>query len=253
MTDLPTDLSADELALADLDHDRVVARGRRLHRRRLLLAGGLPAGFVVAAIVIALAVVVPSQRSQTVVTGPPSGSSGVHSVFLRPVYCELPAASSDARPVAVSEATCATSDGARLADTPSAADTASSVVLLPSTYVSFRCVLGPADLSPSDIKGASVVPDPAGGFAVLLELTGAGTQKFELVAAQRYASYVEDPTDPPFASLEALEVDGTVAAGSAISSPNETAVFSLSGLDGRQLTDQQAHRIAAEIDQDLAG
>ena len=82
-------------------------------------------------------------------------------------------------------------------------------VILPYIQGGIRYVLGPADLTTSDIAGAKVVSTNS-GYEVELTLTAAGGSRFNTIAAQRYPYYQENPTNPPPQSREAVEQGETV-------------------------------------------
>jgi hypothetical protein len=148
---------------------------------------------------------------------------------------------------------CASTSAAQLADTPPSQDVASTAVLLPSIDSATRYVLGPADLGIGALKSASIITVPdSGGFWVRLQFTGRGAEQFRLIAAKRQANYIAGTSSPTVASLEAVEVDGAVAAAPAISSTRDTGGLTLTGPSGQPFTKDQATVLTRQINQDLS-
>ncbi|HEX6394405.1 MAG TPA: hypothetical protein VFZ97_13280 [Acidimicrobiales bacterium] len=109
-----------------------------------------------------------------------------------------------------------------------------------------RYVLGPADMTGSAIATAEAI-STIGQYQIQLTFTAAGSGDFNAVAAQRYSYYRQNPSNPPYQSLEAIEVDGKVVSAPEIqvASFNGTAV--ISGSTTAPFSKEQASTIAQEI------
>jgi preprotein translocase subunit SecD len=105
-------------------------------------------------------------------------------------------------------------------------------------------VLGAADMSGNGIKSAAVIIDQAGQYQVQLNFTGKGSTEFDKIASQRYPYYQQNQSNPPYQSLEAFELDGTVYSAPTIqaSSFNGTAV--ISGSTAAPFTYNQANALS---------
>ncbi len=131
---------------------------------------------------------------------------------------------------AEAESACSSSNAAS-ADRPRGIqnDTADSYVILPYYDNSVRYVLGPADMKGDVVSNTSVIaPTAGGGYEVQVTFTGKGATEFDNIAAQRYPYYQQDPSNPPYSSMEAIELDGVVQSAPTIqaSSFHGTAVIS---------------------------
>ena len=71
-------------------------------------------------------------------------------------------------------------------------------------------------MSGSVIAGATAeFASPTGQWAVDITFTKAGSAQFNAFAAKHYRCYAQDPTNPPFCALQAVELGGTVLAAPA--------------------------------------
>jgi preprotein translocase subunit SecD len=106
-------------------------------------------------------------------------------------------------------------------------------------------VLGPADMKGDLVANASQQLDPTTGqYSVLLTFTGAGSTRFDQVAAPRYACYKQSPSNPPFCSLEAIELDGVVESAPTIQSNTFNGQATISGSTASPFTSSQASHLA---------
>ena len=116
-----------------------------------------------------------------------------------------------------------------------------------------RYVLGPADLTGGAVKSAKVIQAENLSYEVEVTLTPSGTQEFNRIAAQRYPYYLENTSNPPFQSREAIEAGDTVFAafpiearsygGMIIIDPSGTSLDDaqyIAGAINQTLKDQQA-------------
>ena len=147
-------------------------------------------------------------------------------MFFRPVICTLPPQSSTYTLEVPASAACQSRNPDQIASTEFSSispETAGMTVILPYIQGGVRYVLGPADLTTSDIAGAKVVPTN-GGYEVELTLRATGRSRFNTIAAQRYPYYQQDPTNPPPQSREAIEQGETVFVAAPIEADNYTGV-----------------------------
>lgn len=126
---------------------------------------------------------------------------------------------------------CSATNSSQFPTTPVANDTKDATVILPyyqKPSSSTRYVLGPADMTGSEVKNAIVIVSQAGQYQVQLSFTGKGSTDFDKIAAVRYKFYQQNPNNPPYQSLEAFELDGTVYSAPTIQAQsfNGTAVIS---------------------------
>lgn len=251
----------EELGDAADDRPRVILRGGQLRRRRLALrAGGLAAAGV-AATVISLTVFGHGSRPVQVVTSPPASTvlnNGGHWVFFRPVTCLIPAAaqgSGEGPPpssVAAADADCSKPDASSVPDTSIATETASQPVVLPTVSGSVRYVLGPADLDTRAIAGAWAVPYDSGqAWSVEVSFTASGARTFDLIASQRHADYERNTANPPYASLEAFEVNGVVISAPSIQASQYNGIATFYGPASSPYSKLHADQIVQAIRNDL--
>lgn len=222
----------------------------------------------------------------TVASVPPV--SGHHTLYFRPVLCELPSStsatsvapttyprvpptsvpsrpassvpptsgpagsyppvpSSATSPLAADPGACA-ENLSSLPDSASGSETAGEKVIAASYEGtgSLRYVLGPADMTGSAIATAQAI-STVGQYEVQLTFTAVGAAAFDSIAAQRYPYYRQNPSNPPYQSLEAIELDGKVMSAPTIqaASYNGTAVISSSS--SSPFSEEQASIIAQEI------
>ncbi len=135
----------------------------------------------------------------------------------------------------------------RLPTTTPDQDTVANSVILPVDPKAFpstptiRYVLGPADMTGRSVSNATAQIDPTTGqYSVNLTLTSAGAAKFDQIAAQRYACYKTNPSNPPYCSLEAFELDGTVESAPTFQAASFNGSVSITG----SFTSSQASALA---------
>jgi hypothetical protein len=188
------------------------------------------AAAAVAAAVISLNVTSDGSRPLEVVTGPPSSS------FLR-----------------AAAAACADADAASMPDTAPGSETASQPVISQALSGSFRYVLGPADLDTRAISAARAVPHYSGqSWSVEVTFTATGTSEFNLIASKRYPYYDQNPADPPYASLEALEVNSVVISAPTIAADRFNGTATFSAIGAAPFSKQQADQMVRAIQYDIA-
>jgi preprotein translocase subunit SecD len=186
----------------------------------------------------------PSEPSQA--TTPPTTST--------PATTIVPSQSSGGSPVPVNSppslATCSASNSAQIPSTPVANDTSTSPVILPfylSPSQSPRYVLGPADMSGSGVSTANVIVDQAGQYQVQLQFTGRGSTEFDKIASQRYPFYAQNKSNPPYQSLEAFELDGTVYSAPTIQAQSFNGTAVISGSTSAPFSYKQANDLSVAM------
>ncbi|MHB1533802.1 MAG: protein translocase subunit SecD [Acidimicrobiales bacterium] len=180
----------------------------------------------------------PSATSPTTVAPAPTPTTS-------PVPLTTPAPLSANAPL--SQATCASS-AANIPSTSPNADNSKATVLLPYYDNSVRYVLGPADLQGNVVANTSVIaPTTGGGYQVQVTFTGPGGNEFDRIAAQRYAVYKQDPSNPGFGALEAIELDGVVESAPAIEAATFNGTAVISGNTAAPFTSAQANNLALEL------
>ncbi|MDA8367408.1 MAG: protein translocase subunit SecD [Actinomycetota bacterium] len=93
---------------------------------------------------------------------------------------------------------------AQYASTPSGADQKSATVLLPGSSgsgLTGRVLLGPAQLSGTDVHSASAQVDTLGNWGVQLNLTSAGATKWDTLATQQFHAYIAFDLDAQIISM----------------------------------------------------
>ena len=180
------------------------------------------------------------------VTTPPTTST--------PATTIVPSQSSGGSPVPVnsppSQATCSASNSAQIPSTPVENDTSTSAVILPfylSPSQSPRYVLGPADMSGSGVSTANVIVDQTGQYQVQLQFTGKGSSEFDKIASQRYPFYAQNKSNPPYQSLEAFELDGTVYSAPTIQAQSFNGTAVISGSTSAPFSYKQANDLAVAM------
>jgi preprotein translocase subunit SecD len=146
--------------------------------------------------------------------------------------------------LAEAQADCAASNAAQLPTTPVGQDTSGAYAILPYYDHTIRYLLGPADMSGSGVANASVQLSQAGEYSVVLNFTNKGGQEFDKIAAQRYPCYQQDPTNPPYCSLEAFELDGVVESAPTIQAPTFNGTAVISGSTAVPFSSSQASNLA---------
>ncbi|MGH9114712.1 MAG: protein translocase subunit SecD [Acidimicrobiales bacterium] len=146
---------------------------------------------------------------------------------------------------APSQADCSASNAAQIPSTPVGRDVANSTVILPYYDQSVRYVLGPADLKGDVVADTHVVaPTSGGGYQVQVNFTSSGGAKFDQIAGVRYQYYKQNPSNPPFQSLEAIELDGVVQSAPTIQAPSFNGTAVISGSSAAPFTLKQAQNLA---------
>ena len=143
---------------------------------------------------------------------------------------------------------CTAADSRDIPDTPRSGDVASASVIDPNYTGSLRYVLGPADLTAGAIASDAQLRDPAtGDYELELVFTGPGSAAFDRVARLRYPYYQQDPSNPPFTSLEAIEVDGVVVSAPTIQASSFSGTAIIAGSSEKPYTLERIQRLAAAI------
>jgi preprotein translocase subunit SecD len=135
--------------------------------------------------------------------------------------------------------------------TPAQYDNANGTVVLPlyAGFVYGRYVLGPADVSGAVIKTATAFRDPQlHNWGVNLRFTTKGATEFNKAAALHYKCYMSDVANPPYCSLQAIEMDGTVETAPAIEAPFFPGGATIIGSINDPITHQQAENLALILD-----
>ena len=153
-------------------------------------------------------------------------------------------------PSGVSQSDCSVSNAAQLPTTPPSQDVASNSVILPVDpkafpgTSSFRYVLGPADMTGSEVANAAAVVNPTSGqYSVQLTLKSKGATIFDNIAKSRYACYQQNPSNPPPCSQEAFELDGLVESAPTFQASSFNGNVSITG----NFTSTQASNLANEL------
>ena len=171
-----------------------------------------------------------------------------------PATTILPSQSSGGTPVPVngpvSQADCSASNASQLPTTPVQDDTTKATVILPfyqNPNSSPRYILGPADMSGAGVSNATVIIDQAGQYQVQLTFTNKGSSEFDSIAAQRYPFYKQNPRNPPYQSLEAFELDGTVYSAPTIQAASFNGTAVISGSTQAPFTYKQANDLSVAM------
>ena len=134
--------------------------------------------------------------------------------------------------------------------TPAEWDLAGSTVVLPY-YAGFqygRYVLGPAEMTGSIIKSATATLDPqTDQWEVDLTFTSRGSTEFNKYAAAHYACYQQDPSNPPYCALQAIELDATVVSAPAIEASSFPGGATINGSTQNPFTQEQASNLALAL------
>jgi preprotein translocase subunit SecD len=157
-----------------------------------------------------------------------------------------PASGTGAAPTqAEAQAACSSSNAASVASTSIQNVTADNYVILPYYDHSARYVLGPADMKGDVVSNTSVIaPTAGGGYEVQVTFTGKGATQFDNIAAQRYPNYQSDPSNPPYSSMEAIELDGVVQSAPTIQASAFHGTAVISGSSSAPFTSKQASDLA---------
>jgi len=140
---------------------------------------------------------------------------------------------------------CSSSNAADLPTTQISDDTAGAYVILPYYDHSVRYVLGPADMKGDVVSNAiSVAPTAGGGYTVQVTFTGKGATEFDNIAAERYPNYESDPSNPPYSSMEAIELDGVVQSAPSIQASSFHGSAVISGSSSAPFSGKQAGDLA---------
>jgi preprotein translocase subunit SecD len=182
----------------------------------------------------------------------PAASSPSTTVPATTLVPSTPSAGSNPVPVnsTPSQADCSASNSAQLPSTPVQKDTSKATVILPyyqNPSASARYILGPADMSGTGVSNASVILSSAGQYQVNLTFTGRGSNQFDNIASQRYPYYKQNPSNPPYQSLEAFELDGTVYSAPTIQAPTFNGSAVISGSTSAPFTFKEASSLAVAM------
>jgi preprotein translocase subunit SecD len=106
----------------------------------------------------------------------------------------------------------------------------------------------PAEMNGSVAKTATAVFDQqVGSLEVNITFTSAGSAKFNRYAAQHYACYEKDPTNPPYCALQALEISGVVETAPAIEARSFPGGATIAGSSSNPFTKAQAGSVASSV------
>jgi hypothetical protein len=163
-------------------------------------------------------------------------------LYLRPVYCVIPAYTPSAQaaggstippPAAVSVAACDTPNAKWLPSSPPGGDVATATVILPYFYGPLRYVLAPAGLSSSSITQATAIEGQRSGYEVQIDLTTAGVEAFNRIVGEGH--------------LVALDVNGVVVWTSKSEAYNGMVL--VSGPATAPFTKNQADALTQRVEQ----
>ena len=220
-----------------------------------------------------LATTTPTTKPTTTTTKPTSATTakalGLPSSDIRLASAILPAAATSTTTVPATPATtvpaestvplvsptttaqaqadCSATNAAEIPTTPVQDDVATASVILESYDNSLRYVLGPADMSGSGVSNAVVDLSGSGQYTVTVTFTGKGSTEFDKIASARYPEYESNPSDPPFSSLEAFELDGVVESAPTIQAASFNGSAVISGSTSDPFTSSQASNLAVEL------
>jgi preprotein translocase subunit SecD len=137
--------------------------------------------------------------------------------------------------------------------TPPAWDNKNSTVVLPY-YADYakgkytpdsRYVLGPAEMTGSIVKNAAAfVNTQTSQWEVNLNFTSKGSTEFNQHAAQHYACYLQNKSNPPYCALQAIELDGVVESAPAIEASSYNGAATINGSTANPFTAQEAQSLA---------
>jgi preprotein translocase subunit SecD len=143
------------------------------------------------------------------------------------------------------QSACSSSNAADLPSTQISDDTAGAYVILPYYDHSVRYVLGPADMKGDVVSNTSVIaPTAGGGYEVQVTFTSKGATEFDNIAAIRYPYYEQDPSNPPYTSMEAIELDGVVQSAPTIQASAFHGTAVISGSSSAPFSSKQASDLA---------
>jgi preprotein translocase subunit SecD len=142
---------------------------------------------------------------------------------------------------------CSASNSSEVPSTTLAKDTGPIYGIFPFYDNTVRYVLGPADMTGTGIKDAAVTVTSAGQYEVTVTFTAKGAAQFNKIAAERYPYYQQDPTNPPYASLEAFELDGVVESAPTMEASNFGNTAVISGSTAQPFSASQANRLAVQL------
>ncbi len=139
--------------------------------------------------------------------------------------------------------------------TPAEWDLAGSTVVLPQVgtggspaFEDGRYVLGPAEMSGSIIKTAAAnLNSSTDQWEVDLSFTSRGSTEFNKYATAHYACYQQDPSNPPYCALQAIELDAVVQSAPAIEAASYPGGATISGSSSNPFTQQQASNLALSL------
>lgn len=178
----------------------------------------------------------------------PGGGVGLkQAVYFRPVYCVLPFVVSRGLPPApwpLSADSCSSERVADYASTPRVGDQSGVTVLLPDLDRDARFVLGPADLTSTDLVGVWVQSSGT-GFGAVIGFTTGGAAQFDRVASARFSVYEKSPSSP--AAAEAIDVNGEVVSFATLTSPDVDGCVEVVGPRQRGLSKTDASNLVDEI------
>ena len=115
-------------------------------------------------------------------------------------------------------------------------------------YVDGRYVLGPAEMSGSIIKSATAnLNSQTDQWEVDLTFTSRGSTEFNKYAAAHYACYQQDPSNPPYCALQAIELDAVGPVGPGHRGGVFPGGATINGSSSNPFTQQQAQNLALAL------
>jgi preprotein translocase subunit SecD len=145
------------------------------------------------------------------------------------------------------ENVCSASNSAEVPSTQVNKDTGGIYGVFPYYDNSVRYVLGPADMTGAGVSNAAVSLSAAGQYEVTVTFTSKGATEFNKIAAERYPYYQQNPSNPPFQSLEAFELDGVVESAPTMEAPNFGNTAVISGSTAQPFSSSQANNLAVQL------
>jgi preprotein translocase subunit SecD len=146
---------------------------------------------------------------------------------------------------AEAQSACSSSTAAQLPTTQVSEDTANTYVILPYYDKTVRYVLGPADMKGNVVSNTSVIaPTTGGGYQVQVTFTSSGAEQFDKIASERYPNYAANPSNPPYSSMEAIELDGVVYSAPTIQASSFHGTAVISGSSSAPFSSSQASHLA---------
>ena len=168
-------------------------------------------------------------------------------VFFRPLFCEFDYVDSHGLPPApgpLSQESCSSELLSQYAVTSRVDDTANATVFEPTIDHDARFVLGPADLTSSDLVGAWA-QSQGDGLAVVIAFNSGALDRLRAMTSSRSSSYSVSPD--AVGSIEAIDVNTEVVAYARILEPTDSTCIEITGRYGKGMSSTDADNLVAEI------